>query len=202
MRGMMRAHGDRDGLFCIGARDAFYERDGMRFDYHFDAFGVAGNIDSGGSSEEQTRAKLFSLMQPNGVLYDIGAHEGLFSISLKKSHPLATAYAFEPQTDALLKNLDLNNLNSVRVIPFALGDSVGNVSMTTAERSSNHVTINGQADKSFPVSTIDTLVADLSLKLPSAIKIDIEGFEYRALLGAQRTLSTLVANLAAARYRR
>src|SRR5260221_12497923 len=83
MRSMMRAKGI-DGFFSVGAKVSFYEHEGIRFIYDYSKFGVAGNIDSGGTAEVATRAKLGEIIGRCGVFYDIGAHEGLFSIDVRK----------------------------------------------------------------------------------------------------------------------
>src|SRR5213080_94613 len=126
MRALMRAR-EIPGTFCIGAGDAFYEWQGMRFAYNYQRFGVAGDIDAGGTSEERTRNKLNEFLDRQSVFYDVGAHEGLFSISAKKHTPELVVHAFEPQPDALQRNLVLNDLRDVEVHAAAVGDRDGSI---------------------------------------------------------------------------
>src|SRR5437868_5397737 len=83
MRSLMRARGI-EGSFCISPSFTYYEWDGIRLAYNYSECGVGGNIDSGGNSEPNTHRKLVSLLGPGAVFFDIGAHEGLFSIDVKK----------------------------------------------------------------------------------------------------------------------
>ena len=187
MRAMMSARGDEDGSFCVSATNAFYELEGMRLRYHFSEFGTAGNIDSGGSSEKETREKLLSLLGPASVFYDIGAHEGLYTIHVKTKLPSSTVFAFEPHPEELQDNMDLNHIKDVNVFAVALGNVAGQVSMTTNKRSSNHVVVDGREDF-VAMTTLDKVVLERACKLPTAIKLDIEGFEFNALKGAADTL--------------
>lgn len=181
IRFLMRSNGIK-GHFCIGPDNTFFEIDGIRFEYHYPAFGVSGNIDSGGSTEPQTRAKLMEYLSgPASVLYDVGAHEGLFSLDAKTRNPAAIVHAFEPQAAALFKNIKINGFE-IAVHEVAVGEAAGTVSMTTDQRSSNFVTGEGGP---IPVIRLDDLT---DLPPPSAIKLDIEGFELSALRGARSLL--------------
>ena len=188
MRALMRAKG-AEGNFCVGANGAYYYWNGLCLTYHFSDFGVAGNIDAGGSAETETIEKLGQILTGDAVFYDVGAHEGLFALSMKKMLLHPTIYAFEPNAKALRVNLDLNDASDIKVLEYAIGDQEMTVIMTVGHRSSNFVMTDGCTGSKTKMNTIDHLVADLSLKLPTAIKIDIEGFEFQALKGASVTLS-------------
>jgi FkbM family methyltransferase len=189
MRALMRANGS-EGYFCIGAEDAYYHWNGLRLTYHFSEFGVAGNIDAGGNTETETIDKLTQMLTGDVVFYDVGAHEGLYALSMKNRFPSSTIYAFEPNAKALRANLNLNDANDIKLYECAIGDQKKTVTMTVGYRSSNFIATDRHAGSQTKMTTIDKLVASQSLKLPTAIKIDIEGFEFQALKGALRTLSS------------
>src|SRR5262245_23620531 len=109
MRSLMRARGV-EGTFCIGPQQTYYEWRGMRLVYHYSDFGTGGNIDSGGNTEDATRTKLISILkeQARPVFYDIGAHDGLFTITVKQAVPQTVVHAFEPHAHGLFANLALN----------------------------------------------------------------------------------------------
>ncbi len=182
IRSLMKANGIR-GHFCIGAERTYFEIDKVRLEYHYSAFGASGNIDSGGASEPETRELLIThLGGPTPVFYDIGAPEGLFCLDAKIKSPGAVVHAFEPQAAALLRNIQINDVG-IAVHEVAVGDTAGAVSMTTQHRSSNFVTA---TQGSIPLVRLDDLP---DLPPPSAIKIDVEGFELKVLQGARRLLS-------------
>lgn len=180
MRALMSARGV-DGTFCVSPGQSFYEFEGIRLAYDFNALGVGGNIDAGGNTEIATRQKLYEFIRPGSVFYDVGAHDGLFALSVKRREPAAIVHAFEPQPDILRTNIAINGVD-VSIHPVAVGDKPGSIGMTTDQRSSNHVVGPG----SIPMIRLD----DLDIEPPSIIKMDIEGFEPQAIKGAQRILST------------
>src|SRR5262245_19172473 len=94
MRAMMRARGV-DGSFCVSPSVTYYEWDGIKLAYNYAECGVGGNIDAGGNSEPNTRRKLISLLTSDAVFFDIGAHEGLYAIDVKRQLPACTVHTFE-----------------------------------------------------------------------------------------------------------
>jgi FkbM family methyltransferase len=184
-RALMRTRGV-DGYLCVGPGNAFFEYEGMRFIYHFAEFGVAGNIDAAGSAEPATRAKLRQLLDPNMTFYDVGAHEGLFSLDVGKRFPSITVHAFEPLPEVLLQNLELNRIEHVTVHAVAVGNISGEISITADLRSSNHISKDGA--KKVPVITLDTLVSERGVKPPDVVKMDVEGYELHALWGSEKLL--------------
>jgi FkbM family methyltransferase len=188
MRTLIRVKGI-NGHFCIGANDSYFCTSGFRFVYHFSNFGVAGNIDSGSSTETETIEKLTEILAGDFVFFDIGAHEGWYTLNIRKKFPLSTIYAFEPDASSLRKNLQLNSVDDVKIVECAIGAEETTVVMTVNRRSSNFVDPGGLTGRKVEMKTIDQLIAKQLLKLPGAIKIDIEGFEFQALTGASKTLA-------------
>jgi FkbM family methyltransferase len=188
MRSMMRMKGVK-GYLSVGAEGAFFEYDRMRFMYHFARFGVAGNIDSGGGTEPLTRAKLLSLLAPGLVFYDVGAHEGLFTLDVRTRFPAVVIHAFEPLVESLVENLALNDIDDVHVHAVAVGNRLGEISITAALRSSNYISENSKAgnEKAVPMITLDTAVPE-GAEPPDIVKLDIEGFELHALWGFEAGL--------------
>lgn len=159
--------------------------EGAWFSYHPQQFGATGNIDLAQEAENETREALFDRLNGKEVFYDIGAHGGVYSITLLHRFPDAIVHSFEPQPEDLLANLELNGLTS-NVHCVAVGDKSGEVQMTTHARSSNHVSATGS--RSVRMVTLDDYALENDLPLPTWIKIDIEGLELPALRGAERLL--------------
>ena len=129
---------------------------------------------------------LFSQIKPGQVFYDIGAHGGVYSLTLLKRFPGMTVHSFEPQSERLLENFRLNGAAADRVHAVALGDHAGTVRMTSKERSSNHISEDG--DRIVPIVRLDDYVRENGIQAPDWIKIDIEGMELPALRGAEQIL--------------
>ena len=167
----------------VGAAALF---EGAWFSYHPREFGCTGNIDLEPYAENATRAAMFSRIRDGQVIYDIGAHGGVYTITLRNRFPNVQVYSFEPQPEDLLANLRLNDLSTRNVHEVAVGAATGVVKMTTGRRSSNHVAKTG--DREVPMVVLDEYIKEKDLPDPNWIKIDIEGLEYPALKGAQKIL--------------
>ncbi|MGO9931309.1 MAG: FkbM family methyltransferase [Steroidobacteraceae bacterium] len=185
MRGLMRAKGI-NGYLSVGPKTAFFEYEGIRFIYHFPEFGVAGNIDATGVAEPCTRAKLHQLLAPKMIFYDVGAHEGLFTLDVGKRFPSVKVHAFEPLPEVLLQNLELNQIEYVNVHAVAVGNLSGETSITVNQRSSNYISKNGA--RKVPMVTLDTMVSERNVEPPDVIKLDVEGYELHALWGSETLL--------------
>jgi FkbM family methyltransferase len=181
-RALMRIKGI-NGYLCVGRNAAFFEYEGIRFIYHFAEFGVAGNIDATGAAEPCTRAKLHQLLAPKMIFYDVGAHEGLFTLDVGKRFPSVTVHAFEPLPEVLFQNLELNQIIHANVHAVAVGNISGETSITANLRSSNHISKDGA--RKVPIITLDTLVSEHRIEPPDVVKLDVEGYELHALWGAE-----------------
>jgi FkbM family methyltransferase len=130
------------------------------------------------------------------LFVDVGAYIGGYTL-IAAGACGARAIAVEPDPDNrrdLQHNLELNQLTSrVDVVASAVGDARPTVAMTPNAGSTARV-LERAGDASFEVEmiTLDDVVGD---RLPSFLKIDVEGFESRVLAGGRRTLSapTLLA---------
>lgn len=118
------------------------------------------------------------------VAVDIGAHVGLWSRVL--CDHFASVLAFEPVfADCFRRNLA--GKANVTLYPVALSDSAGSVEMKIATGNSGmtHVVKDpAGTGQTVPVETLDSYrLNDVDL-----IKVDVEGWEYRVLRGAEQTL--------------
>jgi FkbM family methyltransferase len=137
------------------------------------------------------------VVKKNDVVFDIGSNIGFYTIWM--SHFIGSSgriHAFEPDKkshERLSNNIDLNQLNT-KVIAnrVAIADEVKRVKFTEEQDGRNHIINNGKdcnvAHQILSCTTIDKYVTDNTINKIKYMKIDIEGFEYQALLGASNTL--------------
>lgn len=186
---LQRWYGQR-GAYIISTRDPIYVRDDVRYLFHFRYFGAAGNIDVLDSYEAETLAGIVELIPEKGVFYDVGAHEGFFSLAVLQSRPDVVAVAFEPLADNLKVNLELNEARSVRVFEVGLSDHEGAGHITTGLRSSNRI-IHSAATGSrlVPLTRLDDIRSCEGLPCPSLLKIDVEGLEAAVIRGGMNTIT-------------
>lgn len=138
--------------------------------------------------------------KPGSVVFDIGAHIGLFAVAAAKTVGASgKVFAFEPapQTNALLnKTIAINKLGTVieprnEAMGGEEGSTVFYVSDIVGDNSNSLVSY--KEDRPLhgipiTISTIDSFAAKRNIKQVDFIKIDVEGAEYDAIRGAANTL--------------
>ena len=128
---------------------------------------------------------------------DIGANIGTHTVIL--SSLFKNVYAFEPQKDIfdLLKlNIEVNNCTNVTPYNFGLGEKEKTAELGFIDKNKsnnfggvgiidkNKLKEGEQKGESINIKTLDSLnITDLGF-----IKIDVEGYEYNALLGGKQTI--------------
>lgn len=134
------------------------------------------------------------------VVIDAGAHIGEYSLLCAHlAGPTGAVHSFEPDPriyPLLLRNIDRSHMSHIRANNAAVADFEGEadfVLATDATESSMTLLPRGQAGTRKPVAvtTIDSYVSARQLPRLDVIKLDVEGAEVAALIGAERTLETL-----------
>jgi FkbM family methyltransferase len=145
--------------------------------------GVTGNLYVG-LHEFEPMAFLLHFLRRGDLFADIGANVGSYSI-LAGAAVGADAIAFEPGEAFpwLVRNLELNDLRSVDARREAVGATEGRVQFTSGLDTMNR--INPTSSNSVPLTTLD---AACHSRIPTLVKIDVEGFEADVLRGSANTL--------------
>jgi len=141
-----------------------------------------------GTYESDFQNRLVKEIKIGTVFYDIGANVGFYSLLAAKLVGSGSVYAFEPlpaNVKYLRKHLQLNGIDNVKPIEMAISDSCGPVSFVT-EQSRGMGRLEPGGDLSVEGSTLDALIRDERIAPPNYIKMDIEGAEFHALLGARQ----------------
>ena len=178
-------------IYQVSAKQVVSGCEGVWFAYSFDDFGATGNIDFVGTLEQGSRDYLYSLVRSGEVFFDIGAHGGLYSLTLLRRFPELRVFSFEPLPDDLRANFELNSLKVDNIHAVALGEVAGKAWITTSNRAANHLTNAPSVDcAEVMVVRLDDYAELHSLPPPDWIKIDVEGMELPALRGARRLLES------------
>jgi FkbM family methyltransferase len=150
--------------------------------------------------EKATRAFLKAFLRPGDIFLDVGANVGLFTlIAARRVGAHGEVHAFEPvrKTSArLTENVRLNGLTNVACHCVAFSDTIGEATITVAGEGFDAWNSLGKpymggvvGTEVVATTTLDEFVERHSLTgRISAIKIDVEGWENRVLIGANRTL--------------
>ena len=144
------------------------------------------------TAEEQERDLLTLLVPEGGTAIDVGAHLGIYTVTLARLvGPCGLVIAYEPCSDDLRVNTSAQPQVIVR--PFAVCDADKPV-LFRKERStalSRIVAANASSSPDFLVAgvTLDAEMARLRLSNIDFLKLDVEGGEGQALSGAAKLLS-------------
>jgi len=138
------------------------------------------------------------LVQPGDTVFDAGANIGVHTLLLSRLVG-ATGHVFsiEPCTPILKKlrrNVALNKIENITILPYALSDESGNVTLFWREEDTNEgqatFWANGATNTTEMVRTVtlDQLVSEYNLSAVHLLKLDIQGAEFKALQGGYNTL--------------
>lgn len=137
-----------------------------------------------GNYESDLVEPVQSLVRTGSVAFDIGAHFGYWTLALSRlCGPLGTVFAFEPSSENLVRlrhNLQLNNIENVRVVSAAVSDVEGKLKF--AEGGSMSAVGAGTIE-------VDAITLDEFCKAhpqPDFLLIDVEGHAGEVLRGADR----------------
>lgn len=148
--------------------------------------------------------QFLNLIPENTSVLDIGANIGIMTVHLARSVKGITVYGFEPMpTNIIIFKRIVNyfNLSNVQLFEVALGNTEGEVEMVMPVINSvrmqglshvlhSSITENNDGERfKVPLKMLDNM--EVLLNAPqriSAIKIDVENFEYFVLEGARTLL--------------
>jgi FkbM family methyltransferase len=164
---------------------------GSRFMARAGETGLTGNIYTG-LHEFSDMGYILHALRSSDLFVDVGANAGSYTL-LACAAVGARGHAFEPAPDTyrrLIDNVRLNGLEDRVVCHNAgVGGSEGVVRFTSGMDTISHVSAHGEDGNNIievPMCTLDTAVA---MEEPTALKIDVEGFEAAVIAGARNTLA-------------
>lgn len=147
-----------------------------------------------------------NLIPEEGLILDLGANIGVTSYHLAKKFPRSTVFSFEPLTinmNTLKRVKNKFNLNNIKEFQVAVGEKEGKLEMVmpvinkVPMHGLSHVihednTENNEGIKhEVPVIQLDNFDEFKAIKKPiTALKIDVENFEFFALKGGEKLIQT------------
>ena len=185
-------------FFAVGGRRYYFEppyavRDRSRL-HHGTAVVLA---EVAADADEMFRPPHVTI-KPGDVVLDGGGHVGTSAMTFaaRVAPGGGSVHSFEPvMHEAMRRNLEVNDIEGVTVVPMALGRESGDEEITVDDVAidSSIARARGTGISKGPtipvkVTTIDDYVRDAGLDRVDLIKLDIEGAEDMAIDGAAETI--------------
>lgn len=137
-----------------------------------------------------------SFLKEDDVIIEIGANIGYYVLLENNIAKKGKIFACEPMTFSrnLLKiNVKLNNVENVKIYPFALGDQhkeqefyIYNSINWSSFIKKNEKLVSTEMVK---IMTIDSFIQEyLDGNTPTVLRMDVEGYEYNIIKGALNTI--------------
>jgi len=143
-----------------------------------------------GTYEKQTQALLQEHLGAGGVLFDIGANVGFFTLlGARLAESTGRVVAFEPlerNLAFLRRHVELNGFTNVQVVAAAVAAAPGEGFIDSARGPA----MGGLGIAGVPVRlvSLDDMASRGEIPVPTLLKIDVEGAEEGVLLGARALL--------------
>ncbi|HET6244014.1 MAG: FkbM family methyltransferase [Bacteroidetes bacterium] len=146
--------------------------------------------------KDQSQDALLKLVEENYSVLDIGTNIGntalLFADKVKAA---GRVIGFEPDPETYqlcMKNLELNSFENLKVHNIGFGDNNSSFfieSLIDSNISGNRINEKlTQGQKQVSVKRLDDVFFDFNLKKVDLVKIDVEGYEMKVLIGAKETI--------------
>lgn len=153
-----------------------------------------------GEYEPSTARRWRQLADKAGVVIDVGANVGYYTLGAAAGHSGVCVHAFEPNHDMaarLRENLALNGIMNVVVNEAGVGPQTGSAVLARCRGDENcndgmdYVVVGhdgGGGGVPIPMVCLDDYCSRNAIGAVSLLKIDVEGGEHGVLLGARRLL--------------
>jgi FkbM family methyltransferase len=147
-------------------------------------------------AQERALGRLLSEVRPEDVVYDIGAHHGLYSVLLAQKVKRVIAFEPEQQCHAQLEqNLQINGVSNVACYRKAIGSRDAEEILYLGEGvgaiNSGQLGADWTTGAREAISLVhgDRFRQSQNLPAPTVLKIDVEGHEGFVLEGLHQSLS-------------
>ena len=145
-----------------------------------------------GSYELDKQEAIWRFRREGGTALDVGANVGFYTLLLSRAvGPTGKVIAIEPdaRNAAWVRfHTDLNRVRNVDVVVGAAAARTGAATFSIGPTPTTGRVVSDAAGEQVPAYSLDDIVFGGHLQIPSIVKMDIEGGESAALLGATRLL--------------
>ena len=168
--------------------------------------GIGSGSDVSFSGEEEMFNILKQRSKPPFCIFDVGSNKGQFLQMVVDNIKIEdiSIHCFEPGRETFKSLLSfsktLNQRNGIKVNNIALGrergestlyfDQVGSPLASLSKRKLDHYGIDFEKSEKVEIDTVDSYCRENAIDRINLLKIDVEGHELNALLGAERMFAS------------
>ena len=185
---------------CIGAGEICMRREGVAF-LARPSVPLGWHVAFFGTYEPELRRIFRTVLFPGGVAVDVGANIGWHTLLMAqlvgRQGRVLAAEANPSICRKLQQNVELNWMRQVTIVPYALAGCKGTLAFRmptedSPDSGNGHIVANdvapGAEITQVEARLLDEVVAAAGVDRVDLIKIDVEGFEWPVLQGAERTI--------------
>jgi FkbM family methyltransferase len=173
--------------FVIACRDQFVRPDGIAFDDPVMKAYLKGSLDMLWPLPPIAAA----MLRPGDRVLDVGSHVGGFALLAASLGCRVTAIEASPWNAELIRrSIELNGFRDLRVLNVAAADQPGELQFASLGPwgQVSCESVSGPTVR-VPAVRVDDVLAELGWDKVEFLKLDVEGYEVRALHGMSRLLS-------------
>lgn len=169
----------------------FYERNGVKL--KLDISNVVDHLKYFAFSDPGFE-NFIKKLQPHFTILDIGGNIGLTCLEFAKKAPHGRVISFEPSVSnfkRLQENIALNSFDNISLVNVGIGDAAGQFNLYNVVSSNPGMKriLNLESNENFEsesiiIDTLENQLGKLNINEVHAIKIDVEGFEFKVLQSA------------------
>lgn len=158
-----------------------------------------------GNYEAELTSVFRDLLEPGQTFVDVGGNEGWFSmLAAKLVGSTGRVLTCEPQErlwPVVLRNIALNGFTNVSLLPYAVSEEPGEAminlypSLNTGSSNISGTRRRWETQQRMRMLPLTDVVDTLHGCNVDLIKVDVEGFEHKVLLGAGNHLGTTIKRL-------
>jgi FkbM family methyltransferase len=165
--------------------------------------------------EPEVTQKVLDIAKEGGIVFDIGAWTGYYTVLAAKTAEKVVAVEIDEKNCQRIKtNVDLNGFSNVTILNIAAGDKSSEIMLLEGQASYSHkassqvMLLEGKAScahraahemniRTVQMEPLDNIIlSEMKISKVNLVIMDIEGYEYFALMGMQRSLSAgIIKNL-------
>ena len=151
-----------------------------------------GLVFTGARQDRSGRDAILSELTPGDIFVDVGANCGTYSLfAARRVGAEGRVVAIEPMPEMIARlrfNVRANSFTNIEIFETAVGPQDGSATLFVDEERRGHSSLadeiarDGAIRTTVPVTTLHAVVTQARIERIDALKIDIEGYEDRALV--------------------